>query len=177
MSRLPTHVEVGRVRRPHGVRGALLIQTLSDVPERFAAGSELEAVDESGRRTTLSVSEANGHGDGLRVSFAGIDSREAAEALRGCRLEVSRTRTPPAPDGSFYYFELAGCECFDSTAGPLGAVTEVVEDGGGLLLDVSNGERRLSIPFVGQFLRSVDIEARRIELELPEGLLEACESK
>jgi 16S rRNA processing protein RimM len=70
-----------------------------------------------------------------------------------------------------------GCRCRDGRYGELGRVAEVVEDGGGLLLEIESPGRHLLVPFVRAFLKSVDVTAGEIELDLPEGLIEACESK
>ena len=175
-SSLPEYVEVGRVRRPHGVHGRLVVQPLSDVEDRFAPGRRLVVVSSDGRRRPVEVADAAPHGRDLLVRLVGFDDRDAAEELRGASLEVSRAETPAAPDGSFYYFELIGCECADRVAGQLGVVDDVLEDGGGLLLEITDGSRTLLVPFVSSYLRSVDVAARRIELDLPEGLIESCAS-
>ena len=83
---------------------------------------------------------------------------------------------PDAPDGEYYYFELIGCTCEDRHEGELGRVDAIVEDGGGLLLQVVADDRTLLVPFVREYLVSVDVEAQRIELELPEGLVDLCAS-
>ena len=176
MAELPAYVEVGRVRRPHGVRGAVLVRPSTDVATRFDAGSSLEIALADGRRRSLTVVAAASHGDALRVTLAEVTDRDEAEALRGGSLEVRRESTPPAPAGSYYYFELAGCRCTDVTEGALGDVVDVSEDGGGLLLEVDDGERRLTIPFVREYVREVDVKQRRIDLELPLGLVDACAS-
>ncbi len=164
------------MRRPHGVHGGLLIEALSDVPQRFAPGSVLDLVTADGRRRPVEVAQAAPHGDSLRVSFVGFDDRDDVEPLRGATLEVRRELTPSAPEGEFYYFELAGCVCVDRVGGTLGPVSGVIEDGGGLLLEVVDGDRTLLIPFVKAFIVAIDIPGRRIELDLPEGLIETCGS-
>ncbi len=175
-SPLPEYVEVGRVRRPHGVHGGLVVEPLSNVPGRFAPGTELVLVSADGRRQPVEVARSAPHGRRLLVSLVGYEDRDAVEPLRGAVLEVSRAATPSAPEGAFYYFELVGCECADLDRGGLGTVSDVIEDGGGLLLEVSDGARTLLVPFVRSFIRSVDIAGRRIELELPEGLIDSCAS-
>lgn len=164
------------MRRPHGVRGRLLVQPLTDVEGRFGPGRKLELVSADGRRQVVEVAHSAVHGQDLLLSLVGFDSRDAVEALRGSTFEVRRTDTPSAPEGSFYYFELVGCECSDAEAGVLGVVENVIEDGGGLLLEVSTEARTILVPFVRSFIRSIDVAGRRIELELPEGLIDSCAS-
>jgi 16S rRNA processing protein RimM len=202
-------VLVGRIVRPHGVRGELVVEVLSDNPERLAAGSELlvtgdepdaaPAVRSGGGDpgpwgsarypagsppppeggsppAVLRVATSRPHRGRVLVEFEGVGDREAAERLRGLGLAVERAAVPPAPSGTWYHFQLLGCRCRDAAAGDLGEVVELVEDGGGLLLVVDDGRRRLPVPFVGEFVRRVDLGAGVIEVELPPGLIETCAS-
>lgn len=179
---LPESVLVGRVGRPHGVGGEVFVETLSDVPGRLEAGSELRVeapaspAGAAAPPPVLRVAASRPHRGGMLVRFAGVDDRSAAAALRGVELTVARDEVPPAPAGTYYHFELIGCRCRDLRDGDLGEVVELVEDGGGLLLVVDDGRRRVPIPFVREYLRDVDVEAGRIEVELPPGLLEICAS-
>jgi 16S rRNA processing protein RimM len=175
--KLPERVAVGLVRRPHGVRGEMVVEPLSEVPGRLAPGAEVEAFDpRGGRLGTLRVTAYRPFKDAALLCFAEIADRDAAEPLRGATLEIDRSRVPPAPDGGFYYFELIGCRCSDRTAGELGEVVRVTEDGGGHLLWVQGERGLLPVPLVRHFLAEVDIAAGRIELDLPEGLIETCGS-
>ena len=169
-------VVVGRVLRPHGVRGAVIVEPHSDNPERFASGARLLARREGGAPRAVVVAGARPHGKALLVEVEGVVDRDAAELLRGCWLEVPAREVPPAPPGSYYFYELVGCRCHDRRAGELGEIVDLLEDGGGLLLLVERPGARLLVPFVERFLRGVDREQRRIELELPEGLVETCTS-
>jgi 16S rRNA processing protein RimM len=188
---LPDRVAVGRVLRPHGVRGEVVVDVTSDVPGRFDAGSRLlvaragsaamSAMSAMSAMTamtamTLTVAASRPHKSGACVRFEGIGGREEAEALRGLELEVERSAVPAAPAGTYYYYELLGCHCRDGGR-DLGEVVDLAEDGGGLLLIVADGERRVPVPFVQSFLRGVDVAAGRIDLELPPGLLEVCASR
>jgi 16S rRNA processing protein RimM len=183
---LPATVLVGRILRPHGVRGELLVEPLSDLPDRLAPGSELllepaagaaAGAQAGGGAATLTVTGSRPHRGALLVCFAGVDDRDAAAALRGVGLAVARDRVPPAPPGTYYHFELLGCRCRDRRDGDLGEVVDVVDDGGGLLLLVDDGSRRVPVPFVARFLRAVDVAAGTIEVELPPGLVEICASR
>ena len=192
---LPATVLVGRVLRPHGVRGEVLVEVLSDVPGRLDRGSSLLPTDEEGAPLAgpaarslpprLTVAASRPHREAALVRFAGFEDRDGAAALAGVWLAVERERVPPPPEGSFYRYELVGCRCRDAGR-DLGRVVDVIEDGGGLLLIVEAAEeagegggrrpRRLPVPFVASFLKRVDVAAGEIDLELPPGLVEACES-
>lgn len=173
---LPERVAVGRVLRPHGVRGEVVVQVLSDVPQRLDPGSEMFAVWEGRPQRKVVVETYRPHKSGGMVRFAGIADRDQADELRDAWLEVDRSQVPAPEEGTYYWYQLLGCRCFDADGADLGKIVDLVEDGGGLLLIVSDGERQIPIPFVRSFLKSVDVESGRIELELPPGLLEACAS-
>ena len=170
---LPDLVVVGRVIRPHGLTGEVVVEVASDVAERFDPGSALR-LGPRGRR--VEVATARPFGDRLLVRFEGFADRTAVEGLRGLELTVDRDEVPAAPAGSFYHFELLDCTCHDAREGELGTVIGLHEDGGGTLLEVGDGERKLLVPFVQSFVVRVDIAARRIELDLPPGLVDVCAS-
>lgn len=117
----------------------------------------------------------------MLLTLDGVSDRDTAETLRGARLEVDSGEVPDPPDGFYYHFQLVDCECHDEHEGLLGTVRDVVEDGGGSLLIVERtskeGGQSVPIPFVNAFLLNVDLENRRIELSLPEGLIETCTSR
>lgn len=188
----PDTVLVGTILRPHGVRGEVTVALWSDNDRRFAPGVDLAATPKSGTsgasgRTApgrtekvLRVERSTPHKGGLRVAFAGIADREAAETLRGLDLWVSISQVPSAPAGSYYFFELIGCRCVDESHGgsmEIGTVVDLHEDGGGTLLEVEHEGSRSMIPFVEAFLVKIDCEARRIDFRLPEGLLATCAYK
>lgn len=172
-------VLVGRVLRPHGLRGEIVVEPLSDTPHRFAPGSRLLLVrSRQGAAESVEIAAAHPAPTGLRVALRGVTTRDAAEALRGAELRVDRGEVPAPPAGSFYVFELVGCRAFDAREGELGTVVDLIDTPGGALLVVERPDgSRLPIPFVESFLVGVDREARRIEWRLPEGLIEACASR
>jgi 16S rRNA processing protein RimM len=172
---LPARIGVGRILGPHGVRGAVVIRVDSDNPHRFEEGREVVALLPGGERH-LRILDARPHQGNLLARIEGVEQREEAEELKGVELEVDRDEVPPAPEGTFYFFELVGCRCRDRHEGDLGTVEEILEDGGGLLLVVRDAERRIPIPFVAGFLERVDVAKGEIDLNLPPGLVETCAS-
>lgn len=171
-------VTVGAVLRAHGLRGEVLIDADSENPERFRKGSRLLA-DVGGRVRQLEVASSRPHRGRQLVRFADVTDRNGAEELRGALLEVPEDQVPAAEDGTFYYFQLVGCRVVDRRLGELGEVTGVVEDGGGVLLEVAAPEGdggSVLVPFANALLPEIDVGEGLIVSDLPEGLLEACGS-
>ena len=170
---------MAEIVRPHGVRGDLLAQPHSDNVDRFLPGSELLLRQPSGTRRVV-VEKARRHQDRLLLKLDAAASRDEAELLRGATLEVSQEDVPPAPEGTYWFFELVGCACHDRELGPIGEVVDVLEDGGGLLLELerqcAGGPERFLVPFVEAYVVAVDTAAGRLETRLPEGLIESCAS-
>jgi 16S rRNA processing protein RimM len=174
---LPGEVVVGRLLRPHGVRGELVVEPLSDLSSRFDSGRRLRCRGRGAARE-LTVVRSRPAAHGLLVTFAEIANRDDAEALRGAELAVDRADVPPPPAGELYYYELVGALCVDAREGELGRVVDLEEGPSGLLLLVENeAGRRLPLPFVAAFVAGVDRAARRIDWRLPEGLIAACASR
>ena len=107
MSSEPT-VVVGRITRPHGVRGELTVVVLSEVPGRFDVGATVFL--ESGRALTVATSRP--HKDRVLVTFSEVTDRESAEALRGAVLVVPQSTSPPLAEGSWWDHQLVGCAVF-----------------------------------------------------------------
>ncbi|HTQ81009.1 MAG TPA: ribosome maturation factor RimM [Thermoanaerobaculia bacterium] len=183
---LPDTVLVGRILRPHGVRGELVVQVLTDVLDRLQPGSSLLLADgeavprpRAGFGGSLEVVACRPHKSGALVRFAGVEDRDRAEGLRDGFLAVPRSRVPAAEPGTYYHYELLGCRCRDGGR-ELGTVVDLLEDGGGLLLIVEGaaeeGRRQVPVPFVQSFIREIDVVGGTIDLDLPPGLLETCAS-
>lgn len=173
----PATVLVGVLLRPHGIHGELKLEIHSDNPERFAPGSELWLCSPRQPRRLVRVASFRPVRGGGLIGLEGCSTRDDAEELKGMSLEVERSRIPAAPPGHYYHYELVGCRCSDAEHGDLGEVVELLEDGGGHLLRIRDGDRELLVPFVAAFLELVDVAASRIVLRLPAGLVEICASE
>jgi len=163
---------VGRVIRPHGLRGEVVVAPETDfVEERFQAGARL-FVSRSGSAGTLTVSESRVHAGRALVLFDGLSSIDDAETLRGCELRVPGAELHALPPGAFYHHDLVGCVMRTSAGEVVGDVIRV-DDGGGPPIVVAKGERgEVLVPFVEGILRSVDIAKREIVIAPPDGLLD-----
>ncbi|GAA0518824.1 ribosome maturation factor RimM [Saccharopolyspora subtropica] len=173
--REPETLAVGRIVRPHGVRGELVVQVLTDSPElRFAPGSVLGLQRRGAERAeNLTVTAARPHAGRLLLRAEGVEGRDAAEELRGALLTVSSDELEPTEDpDEFHDHELVGLRVVDTSGAEVGEVHEVVHTPAGELLAVRTADdRETLVPFVAEIVPEVDLEAGRLVVDPPEGLL------
>jgi 16S rRNA processing protein RimM len=166
---------VGRVVKPHGVRGELVVDIRTDsVEQRFAAGSVLLLTPTGGAARQVTVTSARPHSGRLLVRLAEVDGREAADAVRGALLSASVADLPPIEDpDEFYDHQLEGLTVVTVTGVEVGRVRDVNHGAGGdlLVVDRTGGGEAL-VPFVGQIVPEVDLAAGRLVIDPPPGLLE-----
>ena len=183
--RAPAFVIVGRVRKAHGIRGELVVEPISDEPDAiFASGRRFSVGDAEGRPdargTTLEVSSARPFKEGFLVTFAGVSDRNAADLWRDRYLLIPESELPSPADDEIYLHDVPGMsvELPDGTV--VGRVVTVWELPQGLVLDVARvpadvegkGASTVMIPYDERTVHTVDRDARRIVVELPDGLLD-----
>jgi 16S rRNA processing protein RimM len=160
-------VAIAILGKPRGNRGELTAIGLTSKPERFDA---LERVFLSGHADPFAVEEIWEHKGGLVFKFAGVDSISQAETLQGCEVRLPVSERVELDPGEYFDSDLVGCEVVDRATGQrLGKVT-AIQDGGGSGLLVLDGN--VLIPFARGICVSIDVGQRRIEVILPDGLLD-----
>jgi 16S rRNA processing protein RimM len=170
-------VIVGRVRRPHGVHGELVIELLTDAPDAvYAPGRRVfggtVAGDADDDAPTLTVAETRPFKEGLLVQFREIADRNEAEMWNGRHLLVPEGELAPLAEGEVYVHELKGMTVELSSGEIVGSVVDVFEVPQGLLLDVSRERGTVLVPFSGDVVIDVDRERRVVRIDPPAGLLE-----
>jgi len=164
-------VTVGRIGRPHGVRGDVVVGVRTDEPElRFATGSRLDT-DPAGLGP-LTVASIKWHSGELLVRFAGVADRDAAADLRGTWLLVDAATLAPSDDpDEFHDVELVGLavRTVDGTA--VGTVEDVLHPGQDMLVVKAVDGREVMVPFVKEIVPEVDVPSGYLVIDPPEGLL------
>jgi 16S rRNA processing protein RimM len=166
----PGRVLVGRIRRPVGLRGEVLVEPTGDDPDRFAAGRRLFLEGEPTAEVVVRASRPSKK-RALAVFFEGIETIEEAEALRGRRLYVRPEDLPPLPPGRYYYYQLFGLEVVDAAGVVLGRVEAILETGSNDVYCVGKGREEILIPAVPDFVAKVDLATKRILLAVPRSAL------
>jgi 16S rRNA processing protein RimM len=177
-------IVVGRVGRPHGIRGEVMIGVRTDEPDlRFAVGATVDAwssPDDDGAGPPLRVASARWHSGQLLVAFAGITDRTAAAELTGSWLSVDSSQLPETGDpDEFRDHQLIGLSVRTCAGDPVGVVTDVLHHGQDLLVvrraDDPGGE--CLVPFVKAIVPEVDVGAGVVVIDPPPGLLDPAQAQ
>jgi 16S rRNA processing protein RimM len=159
-------VAVAHLVRARGIKGELTAIPLNDRRERYDTLRRVIVRD-----TEYEVERVWWHGDQLILKFRGVDTRSAAEAISGNEVYVTELERAPLPEGEYYLSDLVGCEVLDRGSGRVvGVVSGWQEAGGPPLLEMEGSEAL--IPFARSICREVDLAAKRIVIDPPEGLLD-----
>jgi 16S rRNA processing protein RimM len=167
---------VGRILRPHGVRGELAVDVRTDDPGlRLAAGAVLAT--EPSTAGPLTIARTRWHSGRLLVQFEGCNDRSDAEQLRGVLLVVDSAELEDVTDpDEFRDHQLIGLAVLTMDGQPVGEVTDVLHYGQDLLVVAGRGERagaEIMIPFVSAIVPEVDVAAGLVRVDPPPGLLDS----
>jgi 16S rRNA processing protein RimM len=176
-------IELGRVLDAWGIKGWVRIQPHSaDIDVLFASNTWFLQPPEArfargfnafAGSVCVALAEVKAHGEGMVARFEGMDSRNAAEALKGVRIYLSRSAFPATPDGEHYWVDLIGLEVFNREGQPMGVVRDLMSTGPHSVLVLAHTETvdgkeqdaERMIPFVAVYVDDVDQKARRITVD------------
>ena len=166
---------VGRISRPHGVRGELAVEVRTDDPQlRLATGAVLAT--EPAAAGPLTIASTRWHQGRLLVQFEGLEDRNDADQLRGVLLVVDSAELEDVADpDEFRDHQLIGLAVLTMDGDQVGEVTDVLHYGQDLLVVAGQGERagtEIMIPFVSAIVPEVDVAAGQVRIDPPPGLID-----
>lgn len=165
----PRYLAVGRVLRPHGVRGELRMELLTDYPERLAA---LKTLHVGEGHIPYRLSAVRLHQGIALIKFEGVDDRNTAETLRGATVEVALEDAIPLEEGEYYHYQLVGLPVVTDAGERLGEVVEVLQSPGANDVYVVHGPHgEVLIPAIAEVILDLDVQAGSITVRLLPGLL------
>lgn len=174
-------VTIARVAKTQGRHGEVAATLLTDFPELFETRRKLFALGESGKgnqggaaqpnRRKLELDEHWFHKGMVVLKFAGVDSISDAEALVGSEIQIPRSERAALGSDEFYVSDLIGCTVID-TGREIGRIKDVQFGSGEAPLLVIEGEKEYLVPFAAAYIEKIVLEQKRLEMKLPEGLLE-----
>lgn len=165
-------VEIGRVTRPHGVRGELRITPFTLSPEAFCRFDRVIIQSREHGRRLVGIRQARPHKTTILVQLEEVRDRNQAESLVGAKVLVQREWLPETEPDEYYWTDLIGLKVFNEDGSELGLVENLIRTDAHDILVVNHHGREVLIPFLDEFVGEVDIANRRIPVTLPEDLLE-----
>lgn len=166
----PAFLAAGKVRRPHGVRGEMVLELYTDFPERLRPKTKIFLGE---KHVPLILHGVRPHNEGLLLSIEGVDTPEDAGQYRNLIVYVSAKVLPALDEGEYYFHELIGINVVDEFGNTLGELTEIMETGANdvYLVTAASGNEIL-LPAIPDVVLSVDLEARTMRVHLLPGLLD-----
>jgi len=166
-------VVIARIVKARGIRGEVACAVETDFPERFLSMEEAIVWMPDGTRLKLCLEKAWFHKARVILKFAGYDTMTAAQNLKGGRVVIAEADFDALSEGEFFEHQLVGLEAITSDGQSIGRVARFIRTGGTdvLVLESDDGRERL-IPFADEICTDVDVEAKRITIDPPAGLLD-----
>ena len=172
-------VTIARVSKTQGRHGEVAATLLTDFPELFETRKKLFALGGSGKqsgtaalaRRALELDEHWFHKGMVVLKFAGVDSISDAETLVGSEIQIPSSERARLGNDEFYVSDLTGCIVTDAGR-EIGRVKDVQFGSGEAPLLVIEGEREYLVPFAAAYIQKIALEQKRLEMKLPEGMLE-----
>jgi 16S rRNA processing protein RimM len=171
----PRRIVVGRLRKPHGLKGETTLFPLTDAPDiAFAPGRATWLLDLAGEVLAgpLEIERGRAYHREWLLKFRGLDRREDVEQWRGRFLAVDAAALPAPAADEVYLHELEGFAVRLEDGAPLGLVSAVYQLPAGIMIEVQGSRREFLLPYKKEFVREVDRAGRRLVVAPPEGLID-----
>ncbi len=166
-------ITIGVIQKPRGVRGELKVLPTTDHPERFSLLKRVFLTSPRGERRKAFVEEVRFGQGSVFLRLKSFTTPESVEEFRRWEIQIPRDEALPLSEGEYYVFDLIGLDVFAAKGEFVGSVADVLLITGNDLLQLNTPEgKELLIPFVGEFVKEVDLKAGKIIIEPIEGLLD-----
>lgn len=165
----PEFLIVGRIIKPHGVRGDLAMKVITDYPERLP---ELKTLYVGPAFEPYTVKRVRFHAGGTLMLFKEVQDRNAAEALRGMMVYVHIDDAVPLEEGEYYLFQIAGARVITEAGDEIGILTDVLETGANdVYVIIAPDGQEILIPAIPEVIKQVDTEKHVVTINPLDGLL------
>lgn len=170
----PRHLVVARILRPHGIRGEVRAEIITSYPELLASHDSffLSSPRHPEAGSEYEVERVRLHSGLALIKFQGCEDRNAAEGLRGMLVHVATEKAVPLDEGEYYLHQIIGLRVETRGGTQLGRVSEVLETGADDVYVVRGTWGEILLPATSDVVRVIDVEAGRMEVEVPPGLLQ-----
>ncbi len=165
-------VPVGIIGRPHGVRGLVRVQAYGETLSTRTPGDKVYLQPPAGNVRELTLESIVRHQRSWLVRFVGLTTVEAVQPLTGHELLVPEELLPELEEGEYYHYQLVGLQVETTEGNYLGVLREIIATGSNDVYVVDNDGREILIPATEQVIRLIDLDLGRMQVNLPEGLID-----
>jgi 16S rRNA processing protein RimM len=168
----PHYLAVGRILRPHGVRGELRVEVITSSPERLNQHAYffLASPDHPEAVRRYPVEKIRWHRERLLLKLGGCDDRNGADELRGMLVQIPIEEAVPLEEGEYYHFQLLGVRVETEDGEWLGQVVQVLETGAHDVYVVRGPRGEMLLPAVDELVLELDLESKRMVVHLLPGM-------
>lgn len=164
---------IGKIINTHGINGELKILRLTDFEDRFTVGNTIYIINNKNEKIPVEIVGFRQTNKFDILKFAEYNHIDEAEKLKGLELKIHKDQVSELDDEEYYYFEIIGCDVYTTDGEKIGIVDSIMSPGANDVWVVKNSKKQeFLIPYIPQVVKMVDIDAKRIEIELMEGLLD-----
>jgi 16S rRNA processing protein RimM len=165
----PVFLAIGKLRRPHGVRGEILMDVLTDFPERLAPGVQVFVGED---HQPFLIRSSRSQMEALLVTFQGFTSPEAVGKFRNLLVYVRADEIPDLEEGEYYHHECMGMQVVDESGALIGIITEIlVSSAHDIFVVQTEGHQEVLIPAIDAVVLKVDVKKGEMQVHLLPGLL------
>lgn len=166
------HVVIGRIVKPHGIRGEVKVYPLTDVPDRFEQLEEVWLNLPGTGLTGMVVEGCRYQGEMVILALENVETRDQAAALAGLELFIPSEDSPALPEGVYYWHQIIGMEVRTDLGRILGTIVEIMETGSNDVYVVKDGPREYLVPAIPHVIGEVDVHGKRMTIHPIPGMLD-----
>jgi 16S rRNA processing protein RimM len=156
----------------HGIKGGCKIRPYVESLSVFQPGSSILVAVSANRKKTYEINWVKHHAEVVLLSLKGVTNRQQAEAFTGAGLFIEKARLPELNDGSYYWFDLIGLDVFDIDETYLGRLESIIATGSNDVYVAKRKGGEIWIPALKSVVKEIDLERKRMQVDLPKGLSE-----
>jgi 16S rRNA processing protein RimM len=163
-------VLIGKIVGVHGIQGTCKMRSFAESLNLFETGSTILVLASDGRQKIHEVNWVKSHTKVDLISFKGVDHRDQAEMLIGSELYIEKNRLAELEDGSYYWFDLIGMDVFTVDGKHIGRLVSIIQTGSNDVYVVKDDANEILIPALASIVQNIDLDKKRMLVDLPEGL-------
>lgn len=166
----PDFLVIGRIVKPHGLKGEVSVKVLTDFTERFDIMETVYLGDDQ-LLTEYKIKATRWHKERVLITFEDIFNRDKAEGLRGLFLKIPLEEAMPLDSDTYYHYQLRGLKVFTDTNDYLGLIIDVLETGANDVYIVKGPQGEVLLPAIKEVILDVNLETKQMQVHLLEGLI------